>query len=66
MITTDLSSSQRRPFGAIALAILVGAVLAGCAEAPGTTSANPTPASGSSAPADTDYHGFPYNIQAGS
>lgn len=65
-MTTDLSSSRRQPFGAIALAIVLGAAVAGCAQAPGTTLGNPTPASGSSVPGDIDYHGFPYDIQAGS
>jgi hypothetical protein len=63
-MTTDLSSPRRQPFGAIALAILLAAAVAGCAAAPGTLD-NATLGSGSSVPNQIDYHGFPYNIQAG-
>jgi hypothetical protein len=46
---------------ALALAVLVAATLAACAQMPSD------PSSGSSVPgsAPIDYHGFPYNIQAG-
>lgn len=64
-MTTDLSSPRWQPFGAIALAILLAAAVAGCAQAPGTTLDNSTPGSGSSVPGQIDFHGFPYNIQAG-
>ncbi|HUH83418.1 MAG TPA: hypothetical protein VLX85_02350 [Stellaceae bacterium] len=59
-------SSPRRPLGAIALAILLGAAVASCAQAPAATLDNATPGSGSSAPGQINFHGFPYDIQAGS
>jgi hypothetical protein len=50
---------------AIALAVLLSATAAGCAQAP----SDDPPSSGSSVPpgaGPVDYHSYPYNIQAGS
>jgi hypothetical protein len=63
-MTTNLSSLRRSRYGAIALAILLAATVVGCAQAPGN-SVDPAAGSGSSVPGQIDYHGFPYNIQAG-
>jgi hypothetical protein len=48
---------------AIALVVLLSATAAGCAQAP----SDDPPSSGSSVPGagPIDYHGYPYNIQAG-
>jgi hypothetical protein len=63
-MTTNFSSLARRPYGAIAAALLLASALIGCAQAPGTLD-DPTAVSGSSAPGQIDFHGFPYNIQSG-
>jgi len=55
-------SSPRRSFAIVAAAVLLAALVAGCAQAPG---ADDVPGSGSSVPPQIDYHGFPYNIPAG-
>jgi hypothetical protein len=57
---TKRSVLRRQRGRAIALAVLLSATAAGCAQAP----SDDPPSSGSSVPA-VDYHGFPYNIQAG-
>lgn len=62
-MTTTLARLQQRPYRAIALAVLLAAAVGGCAQAPGATLDNP--GSGSTAPGQIDYHGFPYSLQAG-
>jgi hypothetical protein len=60
-MTTKLSALRRRQGRALALAVVLSATAAGCAQSP----SDDPPSSGSSVPA-VDYHGSPYNIQAGS
>ena len=48
----------------VAVAMLLAAALIGCAPAPGMVADDP-PGSGSSVPAQINYQGFPYDIQAG-
>ena len=64
-MTRNLSPLGRRPYGAIALAMLLASTIVGCAQAPGTTLDNPAAVSGSSVPGQIDFHSFPYNINVG-
>jgi len=51
----------------VVLTSLSAAMVAGCAQGQLDAPANPPSGSGSSVPVTSpiDYHGFPYNIQAG-
>jgi opacity protein-like surface antigen len=59
-MTTKRSILAQRRGPAIALALLLAATAAACAQMP-----SDPPGSGSSVPGQIDYHGGPYNIQAG-
>jgi len=63
-MTQQLLSLRQKPLGAIALALLLAATVVGCAPTAGGLD-EPVPGSGSSVPPQIDYHGWPYNIQAG-
>ncbi|HWG80646.1 MAG TPA: hypothetical protein VN681_12770 [Stellaceae bacterium] len=60
-MTTDLTRRTRRSGAAIALALLLAALVSGCAQ----NALDPAPGSGSSMPGGIDYHSGPYRMQNG-
>jgi predicted small secreted protein len=60
-MTTEFTRRMRRPRGALALAVLLATLLAGCAQ----NALDTAPGSGSSAPGQIDYHSGPYRMQNG-